>query len=295
LVEGILVEQPARTADGYSGRAAVILNGLGTVKYEELFVVYTKVAELLDRADITPVRPEVGEFVTSLDMAGLSLTLVFLDDELEQHWLAPVDTPAYRRGAMPARERAPRTSFWEAGTDPVPDASADSREAAASIAEVLDLFRDVCAREEAELGRIDAIAGDGDHGQGMKYGSAGAAKAAHVAIAEGAGARTVLVRAGEAWSDSAGGTSGALWGAALTAAGSAFSDDADVTSRDIVAALDAGIDAILRLGGAHEGDKTMVDAAVPFRTVLADTFTGDNAAEAILAAAGAARTAADAT
>src|SRR5699024_4663882 len=153
LVEGILEEEPARGENGYQGRAAVIVNGLGTVKYEELFVVYTKVAELLERAGITPVRPEVSEFVTSLDMAGLSLTLVFLAEEIEQHGLAPVDTPAYRRGSMPELERPRRESFWEAGTDEVPAASEESRQVAQKIAGVLDLFDAVCAREEAELGR----------------------------------------------------------------------------------------------------------------------------------------------
>src|SRR5699024_7761727 len=209
LVEGILEEQPARSEGGYQGRAAVIVNGLGTVKHEELFVVYAKVAELLERAGITPVRPEVGELVTSLDMAGLSLTLVFLDEELEQHWLAPVDTPAFHRGAMPQVDRPRRTSFWEAGAAETPAATEESRPAAAQVAEVLELFRSVCAREEEELGRIDAIAGDGDHGQGMTYGSKGAATAAQEALEAGAGARTLLVRAGEAWSESAGGTSGA--------------------------------------------------------------------------------------
>ncbi|MGP5130763.1 dihydroxyacetone kinase family protein [Brachybacterium tyrofermentans] len=295
LVEGVLAEQPERAADGYRGRAAVIVNGLGTVKYEELFVVYAKVAELLEAAGITPVRPEVGEFITSLDMAGLSLTLVFLDEELEQHWLAPVDTPAFHRGAMPAEERPRRDTFWEAGADETPESTEESREVATRIAGVLDLFEAVCAREEAELGRIDAIAGDGDHGQGMAYGTKGAAAAAKTALADGAGARTLLVRAGEAWSESAGGTSGALWGAALIAAASTFADDAGSSPRTIVEAVDAGIDAVLRLGGATEGDKTMVDAAIPFRAALADAFTGDNASAAILSAAGVARSAADAT
>src|SRR5699024_12251868 len=77
LVEGVLAAQPERAEGGYQRRAAVLVNGLGTVKYEELFVVYAKVAALLEQAGITPVRPEVGELVTSLDMAGLSLTLVF--------------------------------------------------------------------------------------------------------------------------------------------------------------------------------------------------------------------------
>ncbi|MGP5291078.1 dihydroxyacetone kinase family protein [Brachybacterium tyrofermentans] len=295
LVEGVLTEQPERAADGYQGRAAVIVNGLGTVKYEELFVVYAKVAELLEAAGITPVRPEVGEFITSLDMAGLSLTLVFLDEELEQHWLAPVDTPAFHRGATPAVERPRRETFWEAGADETPESTEESREVATRIAGVLDLFEAVCAREEAELGRIDAIAGDGDHGQGMAYGTKGAAAAAKTALADGAGARTLLVRAGEAWSESAGGTSGALWGGALIAAASTFADDAGSSPRTIVEAVDAGIDAVLRLGGATEGDKTMVDAAIPFRAALADAFTGDNASAAILSAAGVARSAADAT
>ena len=295
LVDGVLEEQPERVEGGYQGRAAVLVNGLGTVKYEELFVVYAKVAELLERAGITPVRPEVGELVTSLDMAGLSLTLVFLDEELEQHWLAPVDTPAFHRGAMPQVERPRRTSFWEAGADKTPESSSESRAVAEQVSAVLDLFESVCAREEAELGRIDAIAGDGDHGQGMAYGSKGAAAAAKTALEDGAGARTLLVRAGEAWSESAGGTSGALWGAALIAAGGQFADDAGTGPRTVVDALDAGIDAVLRLGGAKQGDKTMVDAAIPFREKLAKAFTGENTADAILEAAEVARRAADAT
>src|SRR5699024_1164826 len=202
---------------------------------------------------------------------------------------------AFHRGAMPQVDRPRRTSFWEAGADETPEATEESRAAAAQVAEVLELFRSVCAREEEELGRIDAIAGDGDHGQGMTYGSKGAATAAQEALEAGAGARTLLVRAGEAWSESAGGTSGALWGAALTAAGGVFDDRAGVESRTVVDAVEAGIDAIQRLGGAKVGDKTMVDAAAPFRETLEKSFTGDNAAEAILEAAGVAREAADAT
>src|SRR5699024_11840298 len=86
LFRSVLAEQPERAEGGYQGRAAVLVNGLGTVKYEELFVVYAKVAELLEQAGITPVRPEVGELVTSPDMSRLSLTLVFLDEERsEEH------------------------------------------------------------------------------------------------------------------------------------------------------------------------------------------------------------------
>ncbi|UQN28843.1 dihydroxyacetone kinase family protein [Brachybacterium kimchii] len=308
LVDGVLAEEPARAADGeagYRGRAAVIVNGLGTVKHEELFVVYAHVARMLQARGITPVRPEVGEHVTSLDMAGLSLTVVFLDEELEEHWLAPVDTPAFHRGAMPGSDAADDDGNgdvgsvgavrWEPGVDPIPQASEESRTAARGISGVLDLFEAVCAREEAELGRIDAIAGDGDHGQGMAFGSRGAAEAARSAVSDGAGARTVLVHAGEAWSEAAGGTSGALWGAALIAAGNTVTDRADVEPSQVVEALVAGVDTIGRLGGAAEGDKTMMDAALPFRRVLLEAFDGTDPAPAITSAAATARDAAEAT
>jgi len=103
LVDGVLAEEPERGGDGYAGRIAVMLNGLGTTKYEELFVVCARVAERLGQAGLTVVEPEVGEHVTSLDMAGLYLTVTYLDAELEAYWTAPVDTPAFRRGAVADR------------------------------------------------------------------------------------------------------------------------------------------------------------------------------------------------
>ena len=81
---------------------AVLLNGLGSVKYEELFVLWDAVRPLLEAAGLDIVAPEVGELVTSLDMAGCSLTVAWLDDELETLWLAPADSPAFRRTASGA-------------------------------------------------------------------------------------------------------------------------------------------------------------------------------------------------
>ena len=60
----------------------------------------------MKNAGLTIVEPEVGEFVTSLDMAGCSLTLTWLDDELEKFWCAPADSPVLRRGAIIATEPA---------------------------------------------------------------------------------------------------------------------------------------------------------------------------------------------
>lgn len=291
LLDAILAEAPPRRENGYDGRVAVVLNGLGRVKYEELFVVYGRIAERLDDEGLTAVRPEVGEFVTSLDMAGLSLTLVFLDEELERLWMAPVETPAYRRGVMPSADRVARSDVWSAAQERIPESGEESRACARNIVTVLETFQKVCSDNETELGRLDAVAGDGDHGHGMTFGARGAAEAARAAVESGAGARTTLLLAGQAWADSAGGTSGALWGAALTSAGGAFTDTGGATDQAVVDAVSAGIDAIIRLGGAKPGDKTMVDAAAPFRAALTEAF-GTTAGPAITAAASVAREAA---
>jgi len=94
LVEPLLAERAPGT------RAAVLLNGLGRTKYEELFVLWSSVSPLLASAGIEIVEPEIGELVTSLDMAGCSLTLHWLDDELAELWHAPADTPGYRKAGQ---------------------------------------------------------------------------------------------------------------------------------------------------------------------------------------------------
>ncbi|UWX97080.1 dihydroxyacetone kinase family protein [Arthrobacter zhaoxinii] len=296
LVDGVLEEEPERTPEGYRGRVAVLLNGLGTVKYEELFVVYGRVAERLAAAGLTVVAPEVGEHVTSLDMAGLSLTIVFLDDELEKYWLAPADTPAFRREAPDLTPRPERTGVHVPGEEAIPVSAPGSRELAGRVVQALEVIRSTTSEHEEYFGRLDAVAGDGDHGQGMAYGSRGAAKSGRAAAEQGAGARTVLIHAGEAWAEEAGGTSGALWGAALTAAGGVFTDARGIDPAEVVRAIIAGIEAVLRIGGAQPGDKTMVDAALPFRdTLLAEFERSSDLAGSMKKAAGAAREAAQAT
>ncbi|MFJ3037558.1 dihydroxyacetone kinase family protein [Streptomyces tendae] len=283
LVETLLKELPEDVVAPVGQRAAVILNGLGSVKYEELFVVYRRVAALLGDAGVEIVDPEVGELVTSFDMAGISLTLTWLDDRLEELWRAPADTPAYRKGALDAAEPdLDRASVTAAAQDTavpavpvvpvapvVPAASDASRGAADTVLAALDAVARVVDAHADELGRIDAVAGDGDHGIGMRRGSTAAHRAAADAQRLGAGAGTVLTRAADAWADKAGGTSGALWGTILRSLGTALGDrDAPDAARVAEGVTEASA-AVRRLGGAEVGDKTMVDVLVPFADALA--------------------------
>ena len=268
LVDGILAERPA----GAGGRVAVLLNGLGTTKYEELFVLWAHVARLLGDTGLELVDPEVGELVTSLDMAGCSLTVTWLDKELDQLWRAPADSPAYRKGpqqdAGPLRRHIRTTSQSTAVTTAAHaraarhDSCADSAVAAiAAMAAAMD-------RECEALGRLDTVAGDGDHGRGMARGTHAALAAAQTARQDGADAGGILVAAGTAWSDSAGGTSGVLWGAALRALGTRLASAGPVTPDLMARGVTDAYEAIMLLGKAAPGDKTMLDALGPFADEL---------------------------
>jgi len=271
FVTELLAELPEGVDEARGQKVGVILNGLGSVKYEELFVVYKRVAELLADAGLTVVDPEVGELVTSFDMAGASLTLFWLDDELETFWRAPADTPAYRKGSVVASEQMDASEMHDSAQAAVviTPGSDESQQSAVVALAAVEAVLAVIEEHADELGRIDAVAGDGDHGVGMQRGARAAAAAARDAQAAGAGVETLLVSAADAWADRAGGTSGALWGVMLRALAGEIGDTAAPTAASVSAGVTAARVGIQSFGKAEVGDKTMVDAIVPFTESLA--------------------------
>lgn len=266
FVARVLAETPPDAGD----RLAVIVNGLGSTKHEELFVLWQAIAPLLRAEGYTLVQPEIGELVTSLDMAGASLTVTWLDAELEPLWTAPADTPAYRRGSIAAAtgETTLEPPTPMAGEEPAVAAAEDSRRYATQCLAGLEAARSALHAAEKELGDLDAVAGDGDHGRGMVRGIDAACAAATEAAARGAGAGTVLTAAGDAWADRAGGTSGVLWGAGLRAFGESLGNERSPGADELVAAVESFTARICVLGKAEVGDKTMVDALEPFAVTL---------------------------
>jgi dihydroxyacetone kinase-like protein len=81
------------------GRVLPFVNGMGGTPQIELYLLYHEIETLLRDAGLVPARNLVGSYITSLEMAGASLTLLELDEELEQLWDAPVHTAALRWGA----------------------------------------------------------------------------------------------------------------------------------------------------------------------------------------------------
>ncbi|MCI9887477.1 dihydroxyacetone kinase family protein [Micrococcales bacterium 31B] len=280
LVSALLKELPDGVTDPAGARVVPLLNGLGSLKYEELFVVYRRVAQLLDAAGLVIVDPHVGEFCTSFDMAGASLTLFWLDDELADLWEHPVDTPAYRRGQVTRTGEAWAVSDADESAQ-VAAGDASSRDAATIALGAVQVAADTIDAHVAELGRLDAIAGDGDHGIGMQRGVHAALDAARAAAEAGAGAEALLTAAGEAWADRAGGTSGAIWGVIVTTLAGACGNEGKPAAAAVGQGMARASDAVTAYGKAEVGDKTLVDALVPFADTLAmETASGVGLAEA---------------
>ncbi len=95
LVDPIVGDLPYGQGDS----VIAFVNGMGGTPLIELYVMYSEVAKLLDKVGITVARSLVGSYITSLEMAGCSVTLLKVDDDLVSLWDAPVNTPGLRWGA----------------------------------------------------------------------------------------------------------------------------------------------------------------------------------------------------
>jgi phosphoenolpyruvate---glycerone phosphotransferase subunit DhaK len=99
-IADLMVEAVVSDLSTESGsKALVFTNGMGGTPLLELYLLHGEIERALRAAGVEPVRRLVGSYITSLEMAGASLTLLALDDELTSLWDAPVHTPALRWGA----------------------------------------------------------------------------------------------------------------------------------------------------------------------------------------------------
>lgn len=99
LVTSILEDLTARNIKTEAQHEALLLiNGFGATPLMELYLIYNTAASLLTQHGINITRSLVGNYTTALDMAGASVTLCLLDDEIKQHWNSPVHTAALRWG-----------------------------------------------------------------------------------------------------------------------------------------------------------------------------------------------------
>ena len=210
----------------------MILNGLGPHQVRRAVRgVENRGGRCSRDAGYNVVRPEVGELVTSLDMAGCSLTVMWLDDELETAVDAPRPTPPRTAKAShrvrhthcaTAAMRPPQT--LEATTDGLIAADEAARTCGAQLPTRWWRSPPGCptprpnsAASTPSPATVTTVAAWSRVPRRRRAAATSAAR-------RGGGTEAVLVAAGEAWAAKAGGTSGVLWGAALAAAGRRLGD-----------------------------------------------------------------------
>jgi len=271
----LMVERLSESLSAGDGKLGVLINNLGSVPPMEMGVIANQVA----RSRLAP-RIELvfgpAALMTSLDMNGFSLSLVELSDRRREALLSPVGPIAWPPGA--SFEARPILPLPEAAHAAIFEGSANERTAA-----VVLRVCEVLLQKEAELNALDAKVGDGDTGTTF----AAAARAVRDELVASslplAAADQLCLAIGERLGRTAGGSSGVLMSIFFTAAGSEMA-----RSKSWHAALESGIAALLRYGGAKTGDRTMLDALVP---AVAALEQGGIGAAATAAEQGAAATA----
>ncbi|MEU9631016.1 dihydroxyacetone kinase subunit DhaL [Streptomyces luteogriseus] len=126
-------------------------------------------------------------------------------------------------------------------------------------------------REAERLTALDSPIGDADHGSNLHRGFTAVVAALEKEPPGTPGG--VLTLAGRQLISTVGGASGPLYGTLLRRTGKALGDAGEVSAQQLAEALRAGVDAVMTLGGAAPGDKTMIDALVPAVDALGESFT----------------------
>jgi len=260
-------------------RVALLVNNLGGTPSSELSIVAGSALRYLAERGIEVERAWAGTFLSALEMAGVSLTLLRVDDER----LAWLDA-ATHTSAWPALSgRVARVSVRPAPAEPERASGATlSREA--TLRRVIEAVCACLLKAEPTLTDMDQRVGDGDLGISL---SRGARAILHEI--DGYPAETtpgaVLRSMSATLRRVVGGTSGPLYAVMLVRAALALEQSGGSTPKEWAVAFSAGVDGLMELGGARPGDRTMVDALKPAADALQSALSRQDALDAALQAA----------
>jgi D-erythrulose 4-kinase len=240
-------------------RVAVLVNGLGATPLEELYLLYSAIARLTAERGAHIAYNFIGEYATSLEMAGASVSIMRLDSELEALLNAPAQSPFYRPGtAIPEPAEASGAVEQEtavAADHPTAAFESPLRAAFLALAERMPAHTD-------ELRDLDAALGDGDLGLTVSAGVS--AMAERVGELPDTIASSALMReAGMAFASANPSTFAALVGSGMLAASTGIDDEQPLDRQAVIAIGRAIAAAVAAKGGAEPGDKTLLDVLQP--------------------------------
>ncbi len=292
LTETLLAEILRYGRFGDEKRVAVMVNNLGATTEMELAIVSRHALSVLASKGFTVERIYAGTFLSSLDMAGLSISVLGLNDERLRLLDASTTAPAWpnvrkhRPGKIAAQRLAQVRPAINSGGGAQTDAGRKVQRAVEAACKAL-------IDAEDELTEMDLVTGDGDLGASMTR----AAKAVQSTMGSYPldDVAATLKALGHTLRRELGGSSGPLYGVLFLRCGSVFETSKATGLAKWGEALDQGCRAISELGGAKPGDRTMLDALDPFAKTIQEGIEAEAPGEAVLVAVEAAERGAAAT
>ena len=287
LMDAILAELDLTAGS----RVAVLVNGLGATSQIELYVIFRRVRQRLDALGIDIHASWVGEYATSLEMAGASVTLMKLDDTLQALLDHPCRTPALVVGAFEKTDIAARSRKAVKAAESTAAAPEKPRELLTEGDVTPAIFRammhavgEEIIAEKNWLSELDGVIGDGDHGVTMEIGWR-AVQHALEDTQEDETIEGICKRMAKAFLDAVGASSGPLYATAFLRAGTAVSHRLNLDGAGMAEWLGAACQGIRDRGRAEPGDKTMIDAWVPAVEAAQESAkSGGSAIDVLLAA-----------
>lgn len=278
---------------GEERRVAVMVNNLGATTEMELAIVARHAVPFLESKGYTIERIYAGTFLSSLDMAGISISVLGINDE-RVGWLdAPTTAPAWpnvakrRPGKLDARIA---TGISARVSHSVGE---DSRtRTALSVRRAIEAACKALIEAKEELTEMDRATGDGDLGASMRR--AAVAVQSRMDFYPLNNVSATLKALGHDLQGEMGGASGPLYGVLFLRCGRVLESSRARGLARWVEAVDQGCQAISELGGAKPGDRTMLDALAPFVKSLQDA-RGEPSRATLLSAVEAAERGAKAT
>lgn len=291
LTETLLTEILNYGSFGDSRRVAVMVNNLGATTEMELAIVARHAMPFLEGKGFTVERLYAGTFLSSLDMAGISISVLGLQDEWLRWLDAPTTAPAWPNVAKELPGKAKAQIAAEGSAVSFLASSSAQTETGRKVRRAIDAACRALISAETELTEMDRVTGDGDLGISMRRAAEAVLKAADsYQLDDIPGTLRAL---GHTLQREMGGSSGPLYGVLFLRCGNVLKGSRTRGSQWIEA-LDQGCRAISEMGGARPGDRTMLDALDPFVRSL-QSAGGVFSRETLLAALDVADKDADAT
>lgn len=276
IVEAIVNDMKLNTES--NEEVALLINGFGSTPLQELYLLNNSVVSEIAKRNIKICRIFVGNYMTSIDMAGASVSIMKLDDELKELLNDKSDTPAFKVDGpveevkyteLENNDKEEQVSY-NVETDEKFAKINNEKLSLENMIYIVDKMSEVIIKNEVPFCELDSHAGDGDFGMSVAKGFKQLKREwKEILSTENLNIGKFLELCSMVIMEHCGGASGPIWGSAFRAAGKSVEDKMELNIVDFANMLQASVNGIQATGersfgrGAVVGDKTLIDALVP--------------------------------